>query len=227
MRAIGVRQSQRAGLTLIELVVVIAIFGILMGLLLPAINAARQAARLVQCKSNLRQVGLGLHSYVDVHGVFPPTSNNTSWTVAITPFVEQRELFNLYNHSLAYDAPVNIPVGEARLQIFSCPEERELRISPTGLVAANVALNLELSGLAPGAVTDGLSNTGLVVETTSDQAAPWSAGPAIILGPQRLPHRTVLNIVRADGSVFGIPESRLDLLPAMGSPNGGEVIDRW
>jgi type II secretory pathway pseudopilin PulG len=209
---------------MIELVVVMVIIGVLMAILVPAIGAARQAARIMQCKNNLRQIGLGLHSYVDVHRMFPPTNNNTSWSVSITPFVEQHHIFQQYDHSQPFNAAVNAPLGTTRLQIFSCPGEHELRIPPTNLVAGNVAMNVELSGLSLAAVTDGLSNTGVAVEITSSQQSPWSAGGAIIFGSQDVPHRTVLNVVRADGSVIGISAGKLEaLMPLLGTPSGGET----
>lgn len=105
----------RRAFTLVELLVVIAIIGILIALLLPAVQAAREAARRAQCTNNLKQIGLGLHNYHDVNGVFPP--GNVSpltmspfgcfsggsgssphpgppWSVAILPYIEQKSIYD-------------------------------------------------------------------------------------------------------------------------------------
>src|SRR5206468_7651117 len=100
---------RRRGFTLIELLVVIAIIGVLIALLLPAVQAAREAARRSQCTNNLKQLGLALHNYHDANQAFPSgkagndasaagnDSSATSGWVSVLPQMEQGPLFNAWN----------------------------------------------------------------------------------------------------------------------------------
>ena len=99
--------KRRTGFTLVELLVVIAIIGVLIGLLLPAVQSARASARRVQCINNLKQIGLGLHSYYDGNKHLPPGySNDNGWMVTafILPFMEESALYD----TLDTKAPMNV-----------------------------------------------------------------------------------------------------------------------
>ena len=106
------RPSGTRGFTLVELLVVIAIIGILIALLLPAVQAAREAARRSQCSNNMKQLGLGLHNYHDAHKVFPPSAitiesgaeccntyggPNISGLTMLLPYLEQTAIHDQYN----------------------------------------------------------------------------------------------------------------------------------
>ena len=122
----SVRLLGRRGFTLVELLVVIAIIGILIALLLPAVQAAREAARRTQCTNNMKQLGLALHNYLDAHKQFPPAGINYGWAyggdypidgsilnvsgwVMILPFTEQSALYDKYDFRFAASTFTNNP----------------------------------------------------------------------------------------------------------------------
>ena len=117
MTVIGRHRAQNA-FTLVELLVVIAIIGILIALLLPAVQAAREAARRSQCSNNLKQIGLAIHNFHDVNKVFPigqpdDDNDNYAWGAYILPFIEQKQMYDTLVSGGA--ALVYIPGGDNRL----------------------------------------------------------------------------------------------------------------
>ena len=149
----------RRGFTLIELLVVIAIIGVLIALLLPAVQAAREAARRAQCTNNMKQLGLAMHNYESANGSLPPGRiwrqgvpagcgtqifggcQNTPWFVLMLPQFEQQSLANAFNFALGSEGPVTpLPIGMIanstvaanKVAMFQCPsdEERTFRITP-------------------------------------------------------------------------------------------------
>lgn len=128
------------GFTLIELLVVIAIIGVLIALLLPAVQMAREAARRIACANNLKQIALGFHNYHEAHNAFPiggyggglPTiaAGQTagaralrigSWGQSLLPYLEQAPLYNSINQDLWYIQPENSTAGGTILSVFLCP----------------------------------------------------------------------------------------------------------
>jgi prepilin-type N-terminal cleavage/methylation domain-containing protein len=143
------------GFTLIELLVVIAIIAVLIALLLPAVQQAREAARRVQCKNNLKQMGLALHNYHDTYIAFPPsmclsfTTSYGEWgpQARLLPYLEQGNLQNLIDFSVSYKDPKNVPAIAYRIPVYLCPSEVNDRPSGSDGLAQyplNYAANMGL-----------------------------------------------------------------------------------
>ncbi|MGL4462954.1 MAG: DUF1559 domain-containing protein [Planctomycetia bacterium] len=185
----GLPALRRRAFTLIELLVVIAIIGVLIALLLPAIQQAREAARRSQCQSNMKQLGTALHNYNSAHSIFPPMKiwgretrvqnwiggNSMSWRVMILPMMDQQQLYDTINFDewLQEDANPNSPPSwrQAERQILPsllCPSD-----------SSRVVVN------ANGPATAG-TNYGALVSSTithGDQnLAGWSDGGFAFMG---------------------------------------------
>jgi prepilin-type N-terminal cleavage/methylation domain-containing protein/prepilin-type processing-associated H-X9-DG protein len=130
------RTDGSRGFTLVELLVVIAIIGILIALLLPAVQAAREAARRMTCSNNLKQFGLAMHNYHSTFNCFPPgfmvvTHTSTvgggwAWGVFLMPFLEQCPLqdklsVTKYTLSQVVSDPALLPMLQTQLDVFKCP----------------------------------------------------------------------------------------------------------
>lgn len=182
----------RPGFTLVELLVVIAIIGVLVALLLPAVQAAREAARRTQCSNNLKQISIAVHNYHDTCGSLPPGQPNTisgsSAFAAILPFMEQGNLYDQYDFTKPHTDPANEAVVAQRIKAFICPScvfarqvpdlECESNRAPgtyafnagsgsTGFGSiTNGAINNAESGMTSlASITDGTSNTFLSGES--------------------------------------------------------------
>jgi prepilin-type processing-associated H-X9-DG protein len=125
----GMPDRQRRGITLVETLVVVALAGILVALLLPAVQAAREAARRSTCALNLKQIALGTANYADAWGALPAgvkftfNYSTSSQHVAILPFVEQPALFNAVNFDWLIWSAANTTVMGSTLDVYQCPSD--------------------------------------------------------------------------------------------------------
>jgi prepilin-type N-terminal cleavage/methylation domain-containing protein len=210
----------RPGFTLIELLVVIAIIAVLIGLLLPAVQKVREAAAMIQCKNNLKQLALGAMNYHDANGAFPAgsvcrpgtgtfagtVSYYDTWAISILPYIEQDNVYKQFKLDEPWDSPNNKRWSELVIKTFMVPGRPTPALNETyfrGFILPKGAKPEEgrpwltegdnKGAKFPADFPDGTSNTWLVVEAA--EAVPWAK-------PDDLPY---------DGK---LP------LPALGGPSG-------
>jgi prepilin-type N-terminal cleavage/methylation domain-containing protein/prepilin-type processing-associated H-X9-DG protein len=128
---------RRAGFTLVELLIVIAIIGVLIALLLPAVQAAREAARRMSCQNNLKQIGVAAQNFHAAQGHLPPPklgdttfSESGSTFVALLPYLEEAGRFASFDSTLAVNDPKNLPVTSQPVALYICPSMGLMRQVP-------------------------------------------------------------------------------------------------
>lgn len=132
------------GFTLVELLVIIAIIGILIAMLIPAVQAARESSRRISCTSKMKQIGIGIHNYVSLFDQFPPSkirlpnsdNNNQGHNILtfLLPFLEQGHIYEMFDFSVNWQATKNKPARDNRIELFICPsapQNRSCRYSPS------------------------------------------------------------------------------------------------
>jgi prepilin-type N-terminal cleavage/methylation domain-containing protein/prepilin-type processing-associated H-X9-DG protein len=203
-------RAARPAFTLVELLVVMAIIGILVALLLPAVQAAREAARRMSCTSNLRQLALAAHNHHDTLGAFPPARMPFplvhSPQARVLPFVEQTNLQRLVDFTKGPSAPENATASQTVVKLFVCPSDSARGQVPgsahggTNYVANVGSGTVDFGLIASGDgvfpqrqlgfrdLTDGSSNTAMFGETI------LGSGQAATTTPPQDPRRQVLEV---------------------------------
>lgn len=192
--------SIRHAFTLVELLTTLAITGVLLGLLLPAVMSAREAARRMQCQNNSKQVATSLHTFESGHRKLP-VNNPTPWTVetirmldpnllsaAIQPGVSELEI--------AWDTS---PVAFYAVPFFVCPTAQRITVDERAI--SNIAVNHLLVGKRFQHIQDGTSQTLLTSEIPSELASLWTWGPLADVINIGSGHANLISVSMADGSV--------------------------
>lgn len=196
----GCLRRQR-GFTLLELLVVISIVGVLTGLLLPAVQQARETARRLHCSNNLKNQVLALQSFHDAHRHLPPGNDapselDHSWCTYLLPYLEQDAIFQQIDLTLPWHAAPNAPAARTVLPVFRCPSSllEEPGDTDYGGIAGSGAAGAGLAGAANGVlpgrlrsqsrlrfadISDGLSTTICIAESADrweSQTGRWANG---------------------------------------------------
>jgi prepilin-type processing-associated H-X9-DG protein len=210
---------------------------VMIALLLPAVQAAREAARRSQCVNNMKQIGLAMHNYLSTYDRFPPAASVDangkpllSWRVAILPYIEEQGLYSQFKLDEPWDSPNNIKLLSQMPKTYICPSEPPTGTTTTHYeaIAGPGTIFEGPEGVPINAITDGTSNTILVVEATNP--VEWSKPDDVdvneittALGSK---HPGGANALFADGSVhfLKIPKMGAAILKSLSTRAGGEVI---
>ncbi len=162
---------RRRAFTLIELLVVISIISVLMGLLLPAVQKAREAAARISCANNLKQIGLAMHNYENNHRKLPPSRmavGYATWAVLILPYIEQDNLYRQWNlHATYYQQ--SIVARMTPVKIYFCPSRRDSNSMPAASTFGDTP-SWEPGAHYPGALTD----YAVCIDRTGFDAPEWT-----------------------------------------------------
>ena len=219
----------------------VATNGVLIAMLLPAVQSARGAARKAQSTNNLKQIGLAMHNHADVFKTFPPHARFKngrpllSWRVAILPFVGQQALYNEFHLDEPWDSEHNRKLIEKMPPVYANPklDPKLVRAGKTNYLAPtgpNALFDGE-KGPAFRNITDGTSNTVMVVEANADRAVIWTAPDDLEIDPDN-PHDGLgqfqpglIMALFADGSVHTLPANLdAETLANLFNPRDGKVI---
>jgi type II secretory pathway pseudopilin PulG len=215
-------------MTLLELLLVIAIFATLMSLLIVGILKVRRTVDTMSCQNNLRQIGLALHSYHASNKRFPPSSVvmggpvteiERSWVVDLLPFIGEENLFAKYNQAVSWNDPSNSQLVGTHLSILQCPsytgpeyvessQRRDYQVidKVSGYYVGVMCRNL---GHRLSEITDGASRTVMIMERY--YGAGW-ANPFPELGTgdgllSTYSNHHVINALMADGSLWEVSKT--------------------
>lgn len=212
---------RQSALTLVELLVVIAVIGIVIALLLPMKRSAREPARRNSCMNNLKQIALAILAYEEEHGTLPPAytvdeqgNRLHSWRTLILPYMEQAALYKTIDLTKPWDDPANAKARETIVETYQCPSSPE----PNGLTnyLAVVGPDCTFTGPEPrklSDVKDGAKNSISVIDVGTNRAIPWMSPDDItleaaleLIPDAKMNHPGVILSAFLDGHSKAIPQ---------------------
>jgi prepilin-type processing-associated H-X9-DG protein len=229
----------------VALPVLLVCGGILTALLLPAVQAAREAAKHAQCSNNLREISLAMLRYEQAYGCFPPAyvadkkgKPMHSWRVLLLPYMGQQNLYNQYRFNEPWDGPNNRRISDLALGLYQCPTQPDRKEPTTNymMVVGPHTISDGPHSRRISAITDGVSNTIMLVEVADSDT--WWAEPRDlnfdeinfkINSSKRQGissyHPGGVNAAFCDGSVRFLSDSiNPQLVKAMFTIDGGETV---
>ena len=211
---------------------------VLLALLFPAVQGAREAARRMQCTNNLKQLGLAMHNYHATYGTFPPAYSSDedgnpmhSWRVLLLPYIEEQTLYERYNFDEPWDGPNNQWLATQMPALYSCPSDGTIQPNMTNyvVIVGDQTMFPGSKALSIPQIIDGIRLTLMLVEIPGD-SVNWLEPEDVDVSElvdrsTQTTHPGGFNAAFADGSVqFISKNAAAQQLPAMATASGGEPM---
>jgi hypothetical protein len=219
----------------------VATTGVLVGLLLPAVQASREAARRMSSTNNLKQIALAMYNYHDTYGHFPPAAITSptgepllSWRVALLPFLEEQALYSRFKLDEPWNSPNNLALVREMPKVFADPSIAGPAGTESGLTNYHLAIGDNFLTKPTGKtrlaeITDGTSNTIMAIAGNDDSLRPWTSTDDVKIDPVD----PLANFRRANGFVAAFGDGSVSMIAPGIDPqqfkaaltrNGGEAV---
>jgi prepilin-type N-terminal cleavage/methylation domain-containing protein len=220
------RINRRSGMTLTEIIVTLGIMALLISLVIPAMQSAREAARRARCLNNVKQAIVAASQYAEMQRSWP-LNVTAPWTIALATHLEGDGLRSAWDRDRSlFDSLNNQSVAREHWSTWRCPSSKDTT-SDFEWPLAHYSINPLLLPRET-SPSDGASQTALFSENSAEIAMPWATGPALSVSSASSNHKAGFVLGKVDGSARMMSlQTQTEVLQAIATPSGGESTENF